>query len=124
MKKIFISSAIILILFFFSLNYFFDDAQINKYPNLQDVKNDTAIQRGIIPAIIPISAYDIKETHDLDTNTIVGSFHYKELDEEKFIENLTNLNGINNTLEWGNFLFKVNKKLNHVNFRNKPMPTQ
>ncbi len=124
MKKIFIASLIFFTLFYFLLNHFFSDMQINKYPNLQEVKNDTAIQRGWIPAILPDSAYNIVESHDLDTNTIFGSFNYKEKDEETFIQHLTDLNDAEHMLEWGNFLFKVDKKINLVKFRNKPPLTQ
>jgi hypothetical protein len=93
--------------------------QISKYESIEEVKNNKAIQGGWIPAILPDSAYDIVESHDLDTNTIFGSFKYKEKDEETLMQNLTGLNGIDDMLEWGNFLFKVDKNLNQVNFRNK-----
>jgi len=124
MKKIFILVFAIFALIYFLLTHFFSDIQINKYPNLQEVKNDTAIQKGWIPAIIPDSAYNITETHDLDKNTIFGSFYYKEEDEEKFIQHLTDLNTSDHTLEWKDFLFKIDKKLNRVKFRNKPTSTQ
>jgi len=35
------------------------------------------------------------------------------------MQNLTDINDRNHTLEWDNFLFKVDKKLNRVKFRNK-----
>jgi len=115
-----IASVIFFTLFYFLLNFilsqFFPDMQISKYSNLQEVKTDTAIQRGYIPA----SASKIVESHDLDTNTIFGSFNYEEKDEETFMQNLTDLHNADDMLEWGNFLFKVDKKLNLVKFRNKP----
>ena len=109
---------------FFMINHFFTDMQINKYANLEEVKTDTAIQRGFIPAILPNSAYKIVESHDLDTNTIFGTFQYKEKDEETFMQNLTDIHNADLMLEWGNFLFKVDKELNLVKFRNKPGSTQ
>ena len=112
------------ILVFIVINYTFPDLTINKYNNIEAVKENTAIQEGWIPAIIPDSAYDISETHDLDKNTLFGSFSYKEKDEAGFMDNLTVQEELNNTLQWGNFLFKVDKKSNHVQYRNKPVPAQ
>ncbi len=121
MKKMFIAAVIFFTLFYFLLNFtlshFFQDMQISKYSDLQEVKTDTAIQRGFIPANLPASASKIVESHDLDTNTIFGTFNYEEKDEETFMQNLTDADDM---LEWGNFLFKVDKKLNQVKFRNKP----
>ncbi|MEA3433068.1 MAG: hypothetical protein U9R13_00640 [Campylobacterota bacterium] len=99
----------------------YSDVQINKYEDIDVVKENKAIQNGWVPAILPDSAYEITETHDLDKNTLFGSFKYKENDEEKFIKNLTVVNDMNNTLEWGIFFFRVDKKLNQVKFRNKPV---
>jgi len=128
MKKMIIASVIFFTLFYFLLNFilshYFQDMQISKYSNLQEVKTDTAIQRGFIPAILPASASKIVESHDLDTNTVFGSFNYEEKDEETFIQNLTDLNSADDMLEWGNFIFKVDKNLNQVKFRNRPTLTQ
>ena len=120
MKKI-----LLLIVSFFVLGYViftqrYSDVQINKYQDIEVVKENKAIQNGWVPAILPNSAYDITETHDLDANTLFGSFNYKEKDEEKFIKNLTVVDDMNNTLEWGDFLFRVDKKLNQAKYRNKP----
>ncbi len=97
----------------------FTDVQINKYEDLEVVKEQKAIQNGRIPAILPQSAFKIVETHDPDTHTILGSFEYREKDEEKFLQNLTTYNDTNDTLIWENFLFKIDKKLNKVQFINK-----
>ena len=125
MKKMLIASVIFFTLFYFLLNFtlshFFQDMQISKYSDLQEVKIDTAIQRGFIPANLPASASKIVESHDLDTNTIFGTFNYEEKDEETFMQNLTDADDM---LEWGNFLFKVDKELNLVKFRNKPTLAQ
>ncbi len=98
----------------------FDDLQISKYPSMDEVKEDMAIQKGWIPTIIPDSAYDIAETHDLDSNTLFGSFNYKEKDEAGFLGHLTPVEDANDTAQWGNFLFKVNTTDNKVQYRNKP----
>lgn len=124
MKKILIAVALFTILIFLLINQNFEDMQISKYESLAEVKNNKAIKGGWIPAILPASAYDIVESHDLNTNTIFGSFKYKEKDEETFIQNLTDINSADDMLEWGNFIFKVDKDLNQVQFRNRPTLTQ
>jgi len=124
MKKILIALALFVILIFLLINHSFEDMQISKYESLEEVKKNTAIKGGWIPAILPDSSYDIVESHDLDTNTIFGSFKYKEKDEETFMQNLTDIHNTELMLEWGNFLFKVDKELNLVKFRNKPTLAQ
>ena len=54
------------------------DIQKNAYNDKKEVINDNAIQRGWIPEIIPDSAFQIIEEHNLDTNSINGSFLYVE----------------------------------------------
>ena len=120
MKKI-----LFLALSFFVLGYViftqrYSDVQINKYQDLEVVKENKAIQKGWVPSILPDSAYDITETHDPDANTIFGNFNYKEQDEAGLMKHLTVKPDMNNTLEWGDFLFRVDKKLNRVKYRNKP----
>jgi len=102
---------------YFLLSHYFSDVEINKYDTVDAVKEQKAIQSGWIPKNIPPSAYDIAETHDLDINLIVGKFSYKERDENTFLESLKKSNDI---YEAEGFLFKVNKELNLVNFRNVP----
>ncbi len=120
MKKILIVVALFSILIFLLINQNFEDMQISKYESLEEVKENAAIKGGWIPAILPASSYDIVESHDLGTNTIFGSFKYKEKDEETFMQNLTDLNSADDMLEWENFIFKIDKNINKVNFRNKP----
>ncbi len=121
MKKIIFAILGFFILFYFMLTNYYSDVQINKYKDIEVVKENQVIQKGWVPAILPDSAYEITETHDLDTNTLFGSFYYKEQDEAGLMEQLTVIPDMNNTLEWGNFLFKVDKKLNYVKYRNKPI---
>ncbi len=118
-------SIILLILSFLVLGYVvftqrYSDAQINKYEDIEVVKENQAIQKGWVPAILPNSAYEITETHNLDTNTLFGNFKYKEQDEAGLMEHLTVKQNMDQTLEWGDFLFRVDKKLNYVQYRNKP----
>ncbi len=120
MKKLLVIIVVIAGSVYFLLSSFLPEVQINKYEDLEVVKEQAAIQKGWIPAILPSSAFDIVETHDIDTNTILGSFSYKEKDEEKFLQNLIIINDSNNTLEWEKFLFKVDTELNKVKFINKP----
>ena len=108
------------LLAYFAIIYYFPDTQINKYPNMKTVKENNATRDGWVPVILPPSAYEIAETHDLDANTLFGSCKYKEKDEEKFMENLTVVPDMNNTLEWGAFFFRVDTKANLVKYRNKP----
>ena len=121
MKKMLLAMIGFFVLAFILINYTFPDVTINKYNNVEAVKENTGIQQGWIPAIIPDSAYDISETHDLGKNTLFGSFSYKEKDEAGLMDHLTvQEEDMNNTLQWGNFLFKVDKESNHVQYRNKP----
>lgn len=124
MKKLLVIIVVIAGLVYFLLSSFLPEVQINKYEDLEVVKEQAAIQKGWIPAILPSSAFDIVETHDIDTNTILGSFSYKEKDEEKFLQNLIIINDTDNTMEWEKFLFKVDTELNKVKFINKPGLTQ
>ena len=121
MKKIISAILGFFILFYFMLTNYYSDVQINKYKDIEVVRENQVIQKGWVPAILPESAYKITETHDLDANTLFGSFYYKERDEAGFMEQLTVTPDMNNTREWGNFLFKVDKKLNYVKYRNKPI---
>jgi len=117
MKKIILGMLIVGISIYLLFSYFFGDVQINKYSNIDAVKNQQAIKHGWIPAILPHSAYEIRETHDIDTNELFGSFKYKEKDENSFMKHLSkNNHGI---LQWGDFLFKIDEKQKYVTFRNK-----
>ena len=102
--------------FYFLLTSYFSDTQINKYDSIAAVQDNKAMQKGWIPKILPASAYDIVETHDIDTNENFGKFSYKEPDEASF---LAQLSENNDTYSNENFLFKINKEKNEVRFRNK-----
>ncbi len=106
---------------YFLFSSFFADVQINKYEDIEVVKKQKAIQNGWIPAILPKSSYEITETHDIDANTLFGSFKYKEEDEESFMQNLMGMDDDKKTLFWENFLFRVDKTKNIVKFRNRTL---
>jgi len=119
-KKAIIGMILFSAIFYFILTQYFGDVQINKYDSKAVVQQEQAIERGWVPGIIPDSAFEITETHNLDTNILVGSFKYKEEDEAKFMEVLTTVPDMNQTYTWKNFLFKVDTEKKRVNFRNKP----
>ncbi|AKF24771.1 hypothetical protein YH65_04755 [Sulfurovum lithotrophicum] len=120
MKKIIIAMLLFFVAVFFMLKYYFSDTLINKYSDTASVKEDKAIKNGWVPALLPDSAYDIEETHDMDTNQLFGRFYYKERDEAVIVQKLAPVPDMNQTYEWGNFLFRINKEKNEVRYRNKP----
>ena len=119
-KKAIIGMILFSAIFYFTLTQYFGDVQINKYDSKAVVQEEQAIEQGWIPGIIPDSAFEIAETHDMDTNIIVGSFRYEEEDEAKLMEVLTTVPDMNQTYTWENFLFKVDTEKKRVKFRNKP----
>ena len=120
MKKIMIAILLFFVAVFFMIQSTFSDVTINKYPDYQSVIEDNATEHGWIPAILPKSAYEIAETHNLDTNEIFGSFKYRQDDEEKLMQDLTIVPDMNQTYTWGSFLFKIDTNAKHAKFRNKP----
>ncbi len=120
MKKILLALLIFSVAVFLLLKSNFNDVQINKYDNLQQVKKDKAIERGWIPANLPESAYNITETHDIDKNQLFGSFYYKKNDDETLMKELVLHKDLNNTYMWKGYLFKIDRKTKHVKYRNNP----
>jgi hypothetical protein len=118
-KKTLLAMLLFFVAVYFILTHYFGDVEINKYDSKATAQQEQAIERGWIPAILPESAYEISETHNLDTNELFGSFYYKDKDEKIFMENLTLMPDRNDTLEWGNFLFRIDQEKNHVKYRNK-----
>jgi hypothetical protein len=116
MKKILLIIVLFFVGFYLLLTNYYSDVQINKYDSIEAVKEQKAMEHGWIPKNLPPSAYDIAETHDIDSNIIVGKFSYKERDEATFLEGLTESN---QTYIGKEFLFKIDKELNFVNFRNR-----
>jgi hypothetical protein len=120
MKKIIGAILLFFLAVYLFMASYFSDAHFNKYSDRETVKENQAIEKGWVPAILPESAYDIAETHDLDTNELFGNFQYKEKDEEALLKNMTASSDKNDTLEWGDFLFKIDREKNRVKYRNKP----
>ncbi len=92
------------------------------YHDKAAVLEDRAIEYGWIPDILPDSATQISETHDLDTNTGVGEFVFHERDERWPRERLEirlvsqirqhvlkryNLPDTHEVFIWGNFIVSV-----------------
>jgi len=119
-KKLILGIILFIAATYYMLVTYFGDVQINKYDSKSVVKKEQAIERGWVPSILPDSAFKIIETHDLDSNDIFGNFKYKEKDEEKFMKSIKLVSDTNDTYTDGNFLFKVDKEKNYVQFRNKP----
>jgi len=115
-KKILLLTVIFFIAVYFVLTKFFPDVEINKYDSLATVQEQKAIEKGWIPKNLPATAYDIVETHDIDTNVVLGKFSYKEEDEKRF---LADLKAEGEIFKSENFLFKVDKESNLVNFKSK-----
>ncbi len=121
MKKIIVALLLSFLVLYLLLTNYLPDVQVNKYSDKETAKKNQVMQKGWVPAILPETAYDISETHDLDTNTLFGSFRYKEKDEESLLKNMSTVSDTNGTLEWGDFLFKIDREKNRVKFRNKPV---
>ena len=119
-KKLILGMLFFAVIIYFTFTHYFGDVQINKYDSKSVVKQEQAIERGWVPGIIPDSAFEITETHDIDTNEIFGNFKYKQEDEEKFIKAITLVPDTNDTYTQGDFLFKIYTEKNYVLFRNKP----
>ncbi len=100
------------------------DVAINKYDTLRSAQEQNATKNGLLPAILPVSAYDIAESHDAKKQEIFGIFHYKEADEAAFLSQLTPSQEYNQTMVWGDFLFHINKEKNIVKYRNRPAATK
>ena len=116
MKKPLLIILLVFLAIYLVLTSYFPNTEINKYDSLETVQTKKVIEKGWIPKILPASAYDIVETHDVDTNTVFGKFSYKESDEEEF---LSKLKESNEMYEGENFFFKIDKEKNRVDFRNK-----
>ena len=119
MKKIIIGILLFFVAVFFMLKYYFSDTIINKYPDAAAVKKEQAIEKGWVPALLPDSAYDIEETHDIDSNQLFGRFYYKEQDEAVIVQKLKPFPDMNATYQWGDYLFRINKEKNEVRYRNR-----
>lgn len=119
MKKFLIILFVLILIVSVVLLSYPSDKQSNSYKDLLTAKADSAIERGWIPAIVPESAYNIEETHNLDSNVFYGSFYYKEKDEATLLKHLTLIDENDKTYKWKDTLFHVDTKLDKVWYRNK-----
>ena len=120
MKKIILAILVFFAAVYWMLTAYFSDVTINKYPDRDSVVENHAIEHGWIPALLPDSAYDIEETHDIDTNQLFGRFSCKPADEKLLMNALKPYSDSNDTYRWKNFLFKVDTNHHVVKFRNLP----
>jgi len=114
-KKILLMIFIFFLAVYFLLTNYFPNAEINRYDSVETVYKQKGIENGWIPKNLPLSAYDIAETHDIGSDTVVGKFSYAEEDEKSFLAGLKESNEV---YEAEGFLFKVDREHNLVNFRN------
>ncbi len=119
MKKFLLVLFFFVLVLFVMLFVFFDDTQTNHYATLGDAKADGAIERGWVPSIIPASAYDITEKHNLDANAFRGSFSYHKEDMPHFMEALKIIDANRSIYQWEDTLFYIDTKEQKVWYRNK-----
>lgn len=60
------------------------ETPVERYETRADAERDGAFRRGWFPAEIPVSAFDIVEVHNLDTNSQAARFRLQQLDLEDF----------------------------------------
>jgi hypothetical protein len=118
MKKIILAALLFFAASLLMLSYYFNDVQINKYPDKETVLTDKAIENHYVPALLPDSAYDIEETHEAQGT--FGRFYYREPDEAALLDKLQPLQGSKDTYAWQDFLFKIDTQKNVVKYRSKP----
>lgn len=61
------------------------------YPKYEDAANDGAVKRGWIPEIVPKTATEIHEHHNLDTNEVWIRFNVPRLDRNRLTAGLKKL---------------------------------
>lgn len=67
------------------------DVVTNKYPTLQDAREDALFRRGWLPDILPESAVSIRTSNDLDINTSEGEFTIAIQDVGDFVKQLSDV---------------------------------
>jgi len=120
MKRLLFATLAVAMAVYLLFSAFVQDFEINRYEDRQAVQQHKAIERGWVPALLPPSAYEIAETHDLDSNKVFGTFRYKEADEASLLAKLTDLHDQNGTMAWKGFLFRIDREHHQVKYRNRP----
>lgn len=73
-----------------ALRYFAATEQPSKfYATYEEAEKDGATQRGWIPNFVPKSAFQIWETHDLDTNKQWMRFKFASVDGKLMVSGMT-----------------------------------
>ena len=116
MKKILLLVLLLGMALYWLVKGYFPNVEINKYDSVDTVQEKGVMEKGWIPKILPLSAYEITESHDVENKNIFGKFKYQEQDEENF---LSKLHKVGEMYEGEAFLFKIDKVNNQVDFRNK-----
>lgn len=81
---------LIVICLVFAVNLlYYGETKFTYYDNYQDVVNYGSIKRGWIPSNFPVSAYEIYEMHNIDTNIVWIKFRAKRNDIAQFTEQMT-----------------------------------
>lgn len=75
--------SVVLLVYFYS-----KETPESYYPTLEDAKKNGAVKRGWIPPVLPLSAREIHEKHDLDTNRTWIKFNAAPLDLKNLSEQL------------------------------------
>jgi hypothetical protein len=57
------------------------------FASYDDAKNSGIMEAGWVPTFIPRSSYEIRETHNIDTNIVKMSFKYNPVDKDSVKEN-------------------------------------
>ncbi len=73
------------VVFFILILFGCSETQDTFYKNINEAKKDNAIERGWIPNIIPVSASEIYERHNLDTNRVWLRFKFDKKDINELI---------------------------------------
>lgn len=71
--------------------YLSSDISTNFYTDIESVISDGAIKRGWIPKDIPLSAKNIHEQHNLDTNLVFIRFEINQKEWEQITKKLQKL---------------------------------
>ncbi len=81
MRSALLLTTVVLLLAAILTGCFSETPQVG-YRNLEAAIRDGAVSRGWIPMWLPLSSYDIREKHDLDTNAQILLFKVQSWDND------------------------------------------
>lgn len=61
------------------------------FRDLSEARAAGAVERGWVPGLLPKSAFQIRERHDLDTNEVWGAFRFNPSESATFLSHLSAL---------------------------------